>query len=256
MTRALHLDRTADLAPLGHARRRAVPADHRRAAASPWASCAKPSRAGPATSASPTCGPSAAAGSRAAGAGRTLVFAGHTDVVPTGPLEQWTSDPFTPTHRDGKLYGRGAADMKTSIAAFVVAVEEFLAAHPDPALSLALLITSDEEGPAVDGTVVVCEQLKARGERLDYCIVGEPTSRRAARRHDQERPARQHERQAHRQGRAGPHRLSRSWRRTRSTWRCRRWPNWRPSNGTGATTSSSPPAGRSATSMAAPAPAT
>lgn len=106
----------------------------------------------------------------------TLVFAGHTDVVPTGPLEQWTSDPFVPAHRDGKLYGRGAADMKTSIAAFVVAVEEFLAARPDPALSLALLITSDEEGPAVDGTVVVCEQLKSRGEKLDFCIVGEPSS--------------------------------------------------------------------------------
>ncbi|MDB5941858.1 MAG: succinyldiaminopimelate desuccinylase [Ramlibacter sp.] len=107
---------------------------------------------------------------------RTLVFAGHTDVVPTGPLDQWSSNPFTPTHRDGKLYGRGAADMKTSIAAFTVAVEEFLKARPDPALSIALLITSDEEGPGVDGTVVVCEKLKARGERLDYCIVGEPTS--------------------------------------------------------------------------------
>ena len=106
----------------------------------------------------------------------TLVFAGHTDVVPTGPLEQWTSDPFVPAHREGKLFGRGAADMKTSIAAFVVAVEEFLAARPDPALSLALLITSDEEGPAVDGTVVVCEQLKSRGEKLDFCIVGEPSS--------------------------------------------------------------------------------
>ncbi|MBA3771350.1 MAG: succinyl-diaminopimelate desuccinylase [Ramlibacter sp.] len=111
-----------------------------------------------------------------AAAGRTVVFAGHTDVVPTGPLDQWTSDPFTPSHRDGKLYGRGAADMKTSIAAFVVAAEEFLAANLDPAISLALLITSDEEGPAVDGTVVVCERLKARGERLDYCIVGEPSS--------------------------------------------------------------------------------
>ena len=106
----------------------------------------------------------------------TLVFAGHTDVVPTGPLEQWSSDPFVPAHRDGKLYGRGAADMKTSIAAFTVAVEEFLAARPDPGLSLALLITSDEEGPSVDGTVVVCERLQARGERLDYCIVGEPSS--------------------------------------------------------------------------------
>ena len=107
---------------------------------------------------------------------KTLVFAGHTDVVPTGPLEQWHSHPFTPSHRAGKLYGRGAADMKTSIAAMVVAVEEFLAAHPRPALSMAFLITSDEEGPGLDGTVIVCEQLSARGEVLDYCIVGEPTS--------------------------------------------------------------------------------
>lgn len=105
-----------------------------------------------------------------------LVFAGHTDVVPTGPLGQWTSDPFTPTHRDGKLYGRGAADMKTSLAAMVVAVEEFVAAHPDHKGSIGFLITSDEEGPAIDGTVIVCNQLKARGEQLDYCIVGEPTS--------------------------------------------------------------------------------
>lgn len=105
-----------------------------------------------------------------------LVFAGHTDVVPTGPLAQWQSAPFTPTHRDGKLYGRGAADMKTSIAAFVVATEEFIAAHPDHKGSIGFLITSDEEGPATDGTVVVCEKLQARGEQLDYCIVGEPTS--------------------------------------------------------------------------------
>jgi len=96
--------------------------------------------------------------------------------VPTGPLAQWASDPFTPTHRDGRLYGRGAADMKTSLAAFVVATEEFLAATPAPALSIALLLTSDEEGPARDGTVVVCERLRARGERIDWCIVGEPTS--------------------------------------------------------------------------------
>ena len=107
---------------------------------------------------------------------KTLVFAGHTDVVPTGPMEQWRSHPFTPSHRDGVLYGRGAADMKTSIAAMVVAVEEFLAAHPKPALSIAFLITSDEEGPANDGTVAVCQRLQARGEVLDYCIVGEPTS--------------------------------------------------------------------------------
>ena len=107
---------------------------------------------------------------------RTLVFAGHTDVVPAGPLEQWSSDPFTPTERDGKLYGRGASDMKTSIAAFVVAVEQFLAAQPDAPLNIAFLLTSDEEGPALDGTVVVCNALKARGERLDWCIVGEPTA--------------------------------------------------------------------------------
>jgi succinyl-diaminopimelate desuccinylase len=104
------------------------------------------------------------------------VFAGHTDVVPTGPLEKWTSDPFTPTERDGYLYGRGTADMKSSIAAFVVAAEELVAAHPDIPGSIGLLITSDEEGPATDGTVVVCNALKARGEQLDYCIVGEPTS--------------------------------------------------------------------------------
>ena len=107
---------------------------------------------------------------------KTLVFAGHTDVVPTGPVEQWHSDPFTPTQRDGKLYGRGASDMKTSIAAFVVAVEEFLAAHPEPAIALAFLLTSDEEGPSVDGTKIVVERLQARGERLSWCIVGEPTA--------------------------------------------------------------------------------
>jgi succinyl-diaminopimelate desuccinylase len=105
-----------------------------------------------------------------------VVFAGHTDVVPTGPVEQWHSEPFTPTIRDGMLYGRGSADMKTSIAAFVVALEEFLAQHPAHNGSIGLLITSDEEGVAVDGTVKVVEALKARNELLDYCIVGEPTS--------------------------------------------------------------------------------
>lgn len=105
-----------------------------------------------------------------------LVFAGHTDVVPTGPVAQWQSAPFAPTHRDGKLFGRGAADMKSSIAAFVVATEEFVAAHPEHTGSIGFLITSDEEGPATDGTVVVCNRLKERGEQLDYCIVGEPTS--------------------------------------------------------------------------------
>lgn len=114
---------------------------------------------------------------RSAHAGaKTLVFAGHTDVVPTGPLEQWASNPFTPTHRDGKLYGRGASDMKTSLAAMVVACEEFAVSHADPQINIAFLLTSDEEGPALDGTVKVCEALTARGETLDWCIVGEPTS--------------------------------------------------------------------------------
>lgn len=104
-----------------------------------------------------------------------LCFAGHTDVVPTGPLEQWHSDPFTPTIRDNCLFGRGAADMKTSLAAFITAIEAFVAQHANHQGSIALLITSDEEGIAVDGTVKVVEALKARGELLDYCIVGEPT---------------------------------------------------------------------------------
>ncbi len=113
---------------------------------------------------------------RRGGTAPILCFAGHTDVVPPGPLDQWTSDPFKPEVRDGYLYGRGAADMKTSIAAFVTAVERFLAARPDHAGAIALLLTSDEEGRAVDGTVRVVEALVARGETLDYCIVGEPTS--------------------------------------------------------------------------------
>jgi succinyl-diaminopimelate desuccinylase len=105
-----------------------------------------------------------------------LCFAGHTDVVPTGPLEEWRSDPFTPVIRDGVLYGRGAADMKSGLAAMVTATEEFVAAHPDHRGSIAFLITSDEEGPSVDGTKRVVEALKARGESIDWCIVGEPSS--------------------------------------------------------------------------------
>lgn len=104
------------------------------------------------------------------------MFAGHTDVVPPGPLHLWTTPPFEPSERDGYLYGRGAADMKSSIAAFVVAVEQLVAAHPNHAGSIALLITSDEEGPALDGTVKVCEVLTERDVKLDYCIIGEPTS--------------------------------------------------------------------------------
>ena len=105
-----------------------------------------------------------------------VVFAGHTDVVPTGPLEHWQTEPFTPTIQDGVLYGRGASDMKSSLAAFTTAIERFVAEHPDHAGSIAVLFTSDEEGPATDGTVRVVEALKERGEKLDYCIVGEPTS--------------------------------------------------------------------------------
>jgi len=105
-----------------------------------------------------------------------ICFAGHTDVVPTGPVAKWDSDPFTPTVRDGILYGRGASDMKGSLAAFVTAIEKFVADHPQHRGSIALLLTSDEEGIAVDGTVRVVEALQARNEKLDYCIVGEPTS--------------------------------------------------------------------------------
>lgn len=108
--------------------------------------------------------------------GPTIAFAGHTDVVPTGPLERWASDPFVPSYREGHLYGRGAADMKSSIAAFTVAAERFVQEHPRHPGAIALLITSDEEGPSVDGTVRLVELLKARGERLEACIVGEPTS--------------------------------------------------------------------------------
>jgi succinyl-diaminopimelate desuccinylase len=111
------------------------------------------------------------------GTAKPLVcFAGHTDVVPPGPLAEWHSDPFSPTVRDGKLFGRGAADMKSSIAAFVAAAEAFVAERPGHSGSIALLITSDEEGPSVDGTVRVVERLRNRGETIDYCIVGEPTS--------------------------------------------------------------------------------
>jgi succinyl-diaminopimelate desuccinylase len=108
---------------------------------------------------------------------RPLVcFAGHTDVVPTGPVAEWQSDPFAPTLRDGYLYGRGAADMKGSIAAFVTAIEGFLAERPGAQGSIALLITSDEEGPSIDGTARVVERLAASGETIDYCVVGEPSS--------------------------------------------------------------------------------
>jgi succinyl-diaminopimelate desuccinylase len=107
--------------------------------------------------------------------GRLICFAGHTDVVPPGPLQQWTSPPFEPTVREGYLYGRGAADMKSSLAAWVVAIERLVARHPDGDNSLALLLTSDEEGDAADGTVRVLDVLRAREEPIDFCIIGEPT---------------------------------------------------------------------------------
>jgi len=108
--------------------------------------------------------------------GPLLVFAGHTDVVPTGPVDKWHTPPFEPTIKDGMLYGRGAADMKTSCAAFITAIEDFIELHPDHTGSIGLLITSDEEGIAINGTVKVVEALQARNELIDYCIVGEPTS--------------------------------------------------------------------------------
>ena len=108
--------------------------------------------------------------------GPVLAFAGHTDVVPAGPRQWWHSDPFEATERDGQLFGRGAADMESSIAAFVVAIEEFVAARPGHAGAIGVLLTSDEEGPATDGTVRIVERLRERGQHLDYCIVGEPTS--------------------------------------------------------------------------------
>ncbi|SMF06582.1 succinyl-diaminopimelate desuccinylase [Pseudogulbenkiania subflava] len=108
--------------------------------------------------------------------GPVVCFAGHTDVVPTGPLDKWDSHPFEPTIRNGYLFGRGAADMKASLAAFITSIERFVAQHPDHPGSIALLITSDEEGSAIDGTVRVVDALEARGELIDYCIVGEPTS--------------------------------------------------------------------------------
>lgn len=111
--------------------------------------------------------------------GPVLCFAGHTDVVPTGPLEEWRTNPFVPTIRDGVLFGRGAADMKSGLAAMITATEEFVARHPNHKGSIAFLITSDEEGPSVDGTKRVVETLNARRERIDYCVVGEPSSEKA-----------------------------------------------------------------------------
>src|SRR5918999_2902841 len=122
------------------------------------------------------CGEVSNLWARRGAASPVVCLAGHTDVVPPGPLSAWLSDPFVPTVRDGRLFGRGAADMKSSLAAFVVAVERFVAERPAHSGSIALLLTSDEEGPSIDGTARIVERMKRRGEPIDYCIVGEPTS--------------------------------------------------------------------------------
>lgn len=110
--------------------------------------------------------------------GPVMVLLGHTDVVPSGPVDAWTSAPFEPSVRDGRLYGRGAADMKSGVAAMTLALEAFVSAHPDHAGTVALLVTSDEEGPSVDGVRRVVEAFRARGQRIDWCLVGEPSSKR------------------------------------------------------------------------------
>ncbi len=185
-----------------------------------------------------------------------FVFAGHTDVVPTGPLDQWHSDPFTPTLRDGVLFGRGASDMKSSIAAFVVAAEEFVRAHPGHPGSIALLLTSDEEGPATDGTTLG-RRSAARARRSDRLLHRRRTDLgRTARRHDQERTPWIAVRSA--DGARTSRGMSpiRTWRATRCTcWR-RPSPNSPRPNGIAATSSFRRRRSRSRTFMPAPAPAT
>ena len=182
-----------------------------------------------------------------------VCFAGHTDVVPTGPLEKWDSDPFKPEIRDDRLYGRGAADMKGSVAAFITAIEAFVAEHPDHGGSIALLITSDEEGIAIDGTVKVVEALKARNEPIDYCIVGEPTCVDALG-------------DTIKNGRRGSlsgtltvkgiqgHIAYPFWQKTPSILPPPPLPNWHEPSGTKATNIFRPPPGRFPILMAAPAP--
>jgi acetylornithine deacetylase/succinyl-diaminopimelate desuccinylase-like protein len=177
-----------------------------------------------------------------------LAFAGHTDVVPPGPLEQWHSDPFVPEIRDGNLFGRGAADMKSSIAAMVTACERFVAQHAQHQGSIALLITSDEEGIATNGTVKVIEVLEARGEKIDWALIGEPSSLA-------------HVGDVVKNGRRGsigaklmlPTRTR--W-ITRSIGQCRHYTTWRDTNGTRETAFSHRPACRFQTSIPAPAPIT
>ena len=185
--------------------------------------------------------------------GPLLCFAGHTDVVPTGPLEEWRSDPFKPTIRDGMLYGRGAADMKSGLAAMLTATEEFVAEHPSHRGAVAFLITSDEEGPSVDGTKRVVETLRERGERIDWCIVGEPSSEARDRRHHQDRAARLTLGTPDGARRAGPHRLPAAGRESGPQPSRRRWPSWPAASGIRAMSISSPRASRSRISMPAPA---
>ncbi len=185
--------------------------------------------------------------------GPVLCFAGHTDVVPTGPEQAWQHQPFDALiDADGMLCGRGAADMKGSLASMIIATERFIADHPDHRGSIAYLITSDEEGPAHHGTKAVVERLKARNERLDWCIVGEPSSTTLV--GDIVKNGRRGSLGATLtvRGKQG-HVRYRTWRRTRSTSPPRPWPNSPPSTGTTATTTSRRPASRSPTSMAAPA---
>ena len=180
--------------------------------------------------------------------GPVLCFAGHTDVVPTGPVQAWQNDPFDALiDEHGMLCGRGAADMKGSLAAMLVAAERFVADYPDHKGSVAFLITSDEEGPAHHGTKAVVERFASRKERLDWCIVGEPSSTTLV--GDVLKtvvavlwaPS----------SRCAACKVmwpTRTWRKTRFTWPPRHWPNWPPSTGTTATTSSRRPASRSPTS--------
>ena len=233
----------ADRAQVGHPRRRRLPGTPRRA---PRARRLQV-RADALRRASATSG-------RGAAARAPLVcFAGHTDVVPTGPLAEWHSDPFVPTIRDGKLYGRGAADMKSSIAAFVVAVEAFVAERPSHSGSIALLLTSDEEGPAVDGTVRVVEALKQRGETHRLLHRRRAHLGRRARRHDQERPARLAFGKADGARHAGPRRLSAPGEEPDPPARAGARRARRRRSGTRATRTSRRPACRSRTSTPAPA---
>ena len=177
--------------------------------------------------------------------GPVLCFAGHTDVVPPGAIEEWTSDPFEPVIRDDLLFGRGAADMKSGLAAMVVAIEEFVVEHPDHAGSIAMLITSDEEGRARDGTLKVMETLTARDEHIDWCVIGEPSSEKKL--GDLVRIGRRGSLSGYAQGSRYARGMSRtrSWLTTRFTGLRPYWPPCATNSGTKATTTFRRPASRS-----------